>query len=220
MKTSDVMTKFPLQITFRSEVPLPAAELWIRSEAAKLENFYRRIMACRVAVESPHRHHREGSPYHVRIDLTVPGGELVIKHEPTLRTQARQMGEGELRKQLEARTPNKQLRLAINEAFKAAGRRLQDYARRRRGEVKSREARPMAKVSQVFRDKGYGFLVAEDGRDIYFHKDSVLNGAFDRLKVGATVSFAEEQCDKGPQASTVRMVPKQGTRLPARQRAA
>lgn len=220
MKTSDVMTNFPLQITFRRGTPVPAAELWIRSEAAKLENFYSRIMGCRVAVESPHRHHKEGSTYHVRIDLTVPGGELVIKHEPTLKTKARQAGEAEIKKRLEAKTPHKHLRQAIHDAFKAATRRLEDYARKQRGDVKHREEKLVAKVSQIFPDKGYGFLVAADGRDIYFHQDSVLNKAFSRLKIGATVSFAEEQGDHGPQASTVRIAPKQGARQPSRRSAA
>lgn len=219
MKASEVMTKFPLQITFRNETLPPAAELWIRSEAAKLETFYRRIMGCRVAVESPHRHHKAGRPYHVRIDLTVPGGELVVKHEPSLKTRARQSGEAEIKKRLETKTPHKHLRQAINDAFKAAGRLLEDYARRQRGDVKQRESRPLATVSQLFRDQGYGFLSTPDGRDIYFHKDSVLNRAFGRLKRGTTVSFAEEQGDKGPQASTVRIVGKQGSRLRIRRAA-
>jgi cold shock CspA family protein len=110
--------------------------------------------------------------------------------------------------------------LAIRDAFKAAGRRLEDYARRQRGDVKSREARPLAKVSQLFPDKGYGFLATADGRDIYFHKGSVLNRAFGRLRVGTTVSFVEEQGDKGPQASTVRIAGRQGTRPPVRKSAA
>jgi len=220
MKANEVIAKFPLQITFRNGTFPSVAEQWIRSEAAKLENFYGRIMGCRVAVESPHRHHKEGSPYHVRIDLTVPGGEIVIKHEPSLRTKARQSGEAEIKKQMGVRAPHKHLRQAIDDAFKAAGRRLQDYARRQRGDVKIREPRPVAKVSQLFPDKGYGFLATPDGRDIYFHKDSVLNRTFGRLKVGMTVNFAEEQGDKGPQASTVRMVGKQGTRPPVRKRAA
>lgn len=220
MKTSDVMTTFPLQITFREGTALPNAELWIRSEAAKLESFYPRIMGCRVAVENPHLHHREGSPYHVRIDLTVPGGELMVKHEPGLKTSARRAGEAEIKKRLETRTPQKHLRQAINHAFKAAGRLLQDYARRQRGDVKYREAPPLAKVSQIFRDKDYGFLATADGRDIYFHKDSVLNKGFGRLKVGTTVSFTEEQGDEGPQASTVRIMAKQGVRQPARRPAA
>ncbi|HSM87595.1 MAG TPA: HPF/RaiA family ribosome-associated protein [Candidatus Limnocylindrales bacterium] len=210
MKTSEVLTEFPLQITFRDGTPPPVAEIWVRSEAAKLNRFYSRIMACRVAVENPHRHHKEGTPYHVRIDLTVPGGEIVVKHEPSLRSKARQAGEPEIRKRLEARTPHKYLRQAIDDAFKAAGRRLQDYARRQRGDVKQREPRPRAKVSQIFRDKDYGFLATPDGRDIYFHKDSVLNRAFGRLRIGTAVSFAEEEGEKGPQASTVRIVSKQG----------
>lgn len=212
MKTSEVMTKFPLQITLRNGTVPPSAELWIRLEAAKLENFYSRIKGCRVEVGSPHRHHRQGSPYHVRIDLTVPGGELVIKHEPSLRARARQSGEPELKKHFEISAPHKQLRQAIDDAFKAAGRRLQDYARRQRGDVKHLELPLRARVTQLFRDKDYGFLVTADGRDVYFHKDSVLNNAFGRLKIGTLVSFAEEQGDKGPQASTVRIVGKQGPR--------
>ncbi len=210
MKTSEVMTKFPLQITFRNGTLPPDAELRIRLEAAKLENFYSRIMGCRVEIESPHRHHVHGSPYHVRIDLTVPGGDLVIKHEPSLRTRARQSGELKLKKHIEVSAPFKQLRQAIDEAFKTAGRRLQDYARRQRGDVKHLEMPPRARVTQLFPDKDYGFLITADGRDIYFHRDSVLNNAFDRLKIGTLVSFAEEQGENGPQASTVRIVRKQG----------
>ncbi len=211
MNRTGITPSFPLQITFRNVKSPPEAELWIRSEAAKLGEFYRRIMGCRVAVESPH-HHRQGDPYHVRIDLTVPGGELLIKHEPTLKTRARQLGEAELRKHLEARNPHKHLRQAIDDAFKAAGRRLQDYVRRQRGDVKHRELRPVGKVNQLFKDKGYGFLVTPEGREIYFHKDSVLNRAFGRLKVGTTVIFAEEEGDNGPQASSVRMAARHGMR--------
>lgn len=214
MNPAELMTKFPLQITFRDGKTSPRAELWIRSEAAKLETFYKRIMSCRVAIKSS-RHHRAGSPYHIRIDLTVPGGELVVKHEPTLSTRARQLGEREIKKHLEARKLHKQLRLAINDAFKAAGRRLQDYARRQRGDVKLRQSRPLAKVNQLFADEGYGFLITPEGREIYFHKDSVLNRGFGHLRVGTAVTFAEEQGEKGPQASSVRIAAKHGLRLAA-----
>jgi cold shock CspA family protein/ribosome-associated translation inhibitor RaiA len=220
MKANEVMTKFPLQVTFRNVEPLPAMELKIRSEAAKLETFYERIMGCRVSIESPHRHHREGSPYHVRIDLTVPGGELVVKHEPSLRTRARRLGETAMKKHSEARDPHKNLRQAISNAFKAAARRLQDYARRQRGDIKHRESRPVARVSRLFADEGYGFLTTADAREVYFHKDSVLNRAFGRLKVGSIVSFAEEQGEKGPQASTVRIVGRHRTGQAAWQPAA
>jgi cold shock CspA family protein len=220
VKANEAVTKFPLQITFRNAEPPAGMDLRVRSEAAKLETFYERIMGCRVSVESPHRHHREGSPYHVRIDLTVPGGELVVKHEPSLKTRAQRAGETAMKKHSEARDPHKNLRQAIGDAFKAAARRLQDYARRQRGDVKHREVRPVARVSSLFADQGYGFLTTADAREIYFHKDSVLNRAFGRLKVGSIVGFAEEQGDKGPQASTVRIVGKHRTRQAARRPAA
>ncbi|HEV2273825.1 MAG TPA: HPF/RaiA family ribosome-associated protein [Acidobacteriaceae bacterium] len=211
MNVTENATKFPLQVTFRDVEAFPSAEQWIRSEAAKLTTFYERIMSCRVAIESPH-HHREGNQYHVRIDLTLPGGELVIKHEPPVKTRAREAGEAAIKKHLDVRDPHKHLRQAITDAFAAAGRRLQDYARRQRGDVKHREPRFQAKVAQLFGDKGYGFLLTPEGREIYFHKESVLGQSFDRLQLGTAVSFAEESGDKGPQASSVRILAKQGSR--------
>jgi cold shock CspA family protein/ribosome-associated translation inhibitor RaiA len=212
--------KSQLQITFRNMQRSEEIEGWIRAEAAKLETFYSQLMGCRVAVEVPHRHHRKGSPYHVRIDLTVPQGEIVVKREPSLNARARQLGEREIKKHAEVNTPHKNLRIAINEAFKAAGRRLQDYARRQRGDTKSHAPLPEARVSKILPHEGYGFLTSDDGREIYFHKNSVLGRAFPHLKVGTTVKFVEEPGDNGPQASTVRVVPKQGMQQAAKGTAA
>lgn len=212
--------KLPLQVASRGfELPM-AAEAWIRDEAAKLERFYPRLMACKVAVESLHHHHKRGSLFHIRIDLTLPVGELVIKHEPGLIGQARRTGESELQKHWEVKTLHKNLRLAITDAFKAAGRRLQDYARRQRGQIKRHESPAVGQVTRLLRNRGYGFLMTEDGREIYFHEDSVLNRAFPRLRTGTKVIFAEEQGEKGPQASTVRIMPRQILRRPSQQPAA
>jgi cold shock CspA family protein len=63
-------------------------------------------------------------------------------------------------------------------------------------------------VSKILPEEGYGFLTCEDGREIYFHENSVLNRAFSRLKVGTLASFVEEPGEKGPQASTVRRISK------------
>jgi cold shock CspA family protein len=201
--------KSQMQITFRNMKRSEEIEGWIRAEAAKLETLYSQLMGCRVAVEVPHRHHRKGNLYHIRVDLTVPRGEIVVKREPSLSTRARQLGEREITKHVEVESPHKDLRLAINDAFKAAGRRLQDYARRQRGDIKSRSSLPEARVSKIFPHEGYGLLTSDDGRQIYFHKNSVLGRAFPRLKVGTTVRFVEEPGEKGPQASTVRIVSKQ-----------
>jgi cold shock CspA family protein len=212
--------KSQVQITFRNVQPSAEIEEWIRDEVAKLDTLYGRVMGCRVAVEVPHRHHKRGWPYHIRIDLTVPGGEIVVKRQPSLNARARHLGEREIKKKAEVNIPHKQLRLAINDAFKAAGRRLQDYARRQRGDVKSPSLLPKARVSKILPQEGYGFLTADDGRVIYFHKNSVLGRAFPRLKVGTAVKFVEELGEKGPQASTVRIVSKQRIREAAKGEAA
>lgn len=183
---------------------------WVREEAAKLDTFYNRITSCRVVVEIPHRHRRRGYLYHVVVDLVVPGSELVVKREPSLQGSIRQTREPKNEKHLEVKAPHKELRLAVNHAFKAAGRRLEDYVRRQRGAVKTHEPPPRARVTTLVPEKGYGFLQTPEGREIYFHRHSILHGGFDRLSIGTRVSFVEELGEKGPQASTVRIIGKPG----------
>ncbi len=78
--------KIPLQATFKNMAPSERIEAHIRERAEKLVSFYDKTMGCRVLVEAPHHHHRKGRRYHVRIDVTVPGGEFVIKRAPRLIT--------------------------------------------------------------------------------------------------------------------------------------
>jgi cold shock CspA family protein/ribosome-associated translation inhibitor RaiA len=170
----------PLQITSRDFALTPAIEAEIRTKVAALEQFYERISGCHVIVEGAVDHHHRGGPFKVRIDMTLPGAELSVNHQD-----------------------EDDLAIAIRSAFDAARRKVQDYARKQRGDVKSAEAPPHARVSQLFELEGYGFLTTNDGREIYFHRNSVLNDAFDRLKIGTEVRFAEEMGDKGPQASSV-----------------
>ena len=169
----------PLQITARDLSLSEAAEDEIRAKAANLDTYYDGIMGCRVVVEGPGRHHRKG-PFRVRIDLSVPGAELVVDRHADV-----------------------DLYVAIRDAFDAARRRLEDYARRQRGDVKSHEESPRAQVSRLFPEEDYGFLETPDGREIYFHRHSVLHPGFDRLAIGTEVRFVEEPGEKGPQASTV-----------------
>jgi|PeaSoiMetatran63_FD_contig_41_960031_length_538_multi_5_in_0_out_0_1 hypothetical protein len=136
--------KLPLQVTFRHLEPSPIVEEWIREEAEKLETFYSQIIGCRVAVEFPHRHHRKGKQCHVRIDLTLPGKELVITREPTPSSRSRKT-RAELAGKVAKIEPHHDLRLVIHDAFKAAARCVQDFARLQRGEVKnSRNVVPVA----------------------------------------------------------------------------
>jgi cold shock CspA family protein len=174
-----------VQITSH-DFPLPGAiEAEIRERAEKLETYYDGIIRCRVVVEAPVGHHRSGGPYDVRIILTVPGSELVVN-----------------------RQADEDLPVAVRDAFDAMRRRLEDYARHQRGDVKSHVAAPQARVSKLVREEGYGFLETDDGREVYFHSNSVLPPGFAHLEVGMEVRFAEEQGVKGPQASTVTIVGK------------
>ena len=196
----------PVQISFRGMKPSEAVEARVREEVAKLETFYQGIMRCRVVVELPHKHHKKGDLYHVRIDMTVPGAELVVKREPSLQAGLRQIDSEKQSKSYEAHAAHKDVFVVIRDAFKEARRQLQDYARLVRGQTKAHIPQPSGRVSKLFPEEGYGFLETPDGNEIYFHKNSVLNDAFNRLAVGARVTFNEELGEKGVQASTVRAV--------------
>lgn len=127
---------FPLQITFRNLEPSPKIEEWVQEEAEKLGTFYTHIISCQVAIEIPHRHHRKGKRCHVRIDLAMPGKELIIKREPAASSRSRKT-RAALAGKVAKTEPHHDLRLVIHDAFKAAGRRVQDYSRLHRGDVKS-----------------------------------------------------------------------------------
>lgn len=169
----------PLQITSRNIELTEAIETNIRDHAEKLDKYYSKITSCRVTVEAlPHR-----SLYNLRIDMTVPGTELVVKLDP-----------------------NTDLYLAIRDAFHDARRKLEDFGRRQRGDVKQHTEAPHGLIKTLFPDLGYGFLTTADGREIYFHEHSVQNHKFKKLTVGMEVRFGEEMGEKGPQATYVRVL--------------
>src|SRR6516162_1422778 len=140
----------PVQVTFRNVASTPEVEEKIRTRAQKLEKFYSPITSCRVLVEAPARHRQKGYPFHIRIDLTVPEGEIVVKREPTLNPRAQDIGDERRRKQTETRPERKHLEVAIREAFHAARRRLEDHAREKRADVKTHEPMSQARVTKLF----------------------------------------------------------------------
>ena len=117
--------RHPVQITWRDMAPSTAVGTKIREEAAKLEEFYDRITSCRVMVEIPHRHQNGKYQFHIRIDLTVPGAEIVVNHEPTLHGSLQRQGGEEHAKGQELSAPHKDVYVAIRDAFKVARRKLQ-----------------------------------------------------------------------------------------------
>jgi hypothetical protein len=115
----------------------------------KPDKFYSPIMSCRIVIEVPEHRRKYGGLHHVRIDLGVPGGELVVKHEPSLHSSA-QEDEEKTAKHLEVDVPHKKVDVAIRDAFRSARRQLQDYARRQRGDVKIHESQ-QGQVVELFR---------------------------------------------------------------------
>ncbi len=177
--------QIPVQITFRDVPPSEAVEAHIREKVAKLEKFFDHLMACRVVVEAPHRHHHKGRLYHVRIDLTIPGGELVVSRAHN------------------DEHAHEDVYVAIRDAFDAARRQLQDHVRRRRGEVKVHEGPPHGRIARLVPAQDYGIIEDASGREIYFHRNSVIDEDFEHLEVGMEVWWSEEMGEKGPKATTV-----------------
>jgi ribosomal subunit interface protein len=178
----------PVQIGFRGLKHSDAIEARVREKAAWLENFHDRIMACRVVVESPHRHHHKGKLYHVRVDVTVPGAELVVNRAP---------GDN---------PAHTDVYVAIRDAFESMRRQLETHTGRHQGKGMAHAdhpGHPGGTVGEIHPEEDYGRIDSDDGRSIYFHRHSVLGGGFDGLKVGGRVTFVEETGDQGPQASTV-----------------
>jgi len=202
------MTLIPTQVTFRGLDHSDALEAEIQERAAWLEQFYAGIVRCRVLVEVPHRHRHDGRHFHVRIELTVPGGEpIVVSHEPSLHGPLKDIEEAAARKQAEVEPVRRYAHVAVREAFDLARRQLQDFAREHRGAVKVHEVPPQGRVVEVSKMDGFGFIQTDEHR-VYFNRASVLDEAFDEIEVGTPVTFVEEKGEKGPQASTVRVLGK------------
>ena len=110
--------QIPLQITIRDIEHSEALETHIRGKVEKLEEFFKSIISCRVVVEMPHKHHHQGKQFNVRIDIGVPGSEIVVNRDHA-----------------------EDIYVALRDAFDAAKRQLEDYARKIRGDIKTHEPR-------------------------------------------------------------------------------
>jgi cold shock CspA family protein/ribosome-associated translation inhibitor RaiA len=178
----------PLQITFRHMDPSPALETRIRELASRLDRFSAHIMRCHVIVEPLAHHKHQGSLYDFRIDITLPDEEIAIRHARP------------------ADHAHEDPYVALRDAFLAARRKLEDYERKRRGDIKSRSEPARGWITELDAEGGSGRIETPDGRLIYFHRNSVIGSRFQDLTTGTEVRFAEEAGDLGPQASTVHVI--------------
>jgi len=196
------------QVTFRGLPHSDNLESEVRERVAWLEQFYPGVIRSRVTVTLPHQHRQGGRHFHVRIELTVPGGPpIVVSHEPSLHQRLKDSEQEAHHKDAEIESVHRHAGVAVREAFDAARRRLEDFAREQRGAIKTHQVPAHGEIVEVDRANGFGFIQAGEDR-IYFHRASVLDNAFDELMPGTRVAFVEEQGEKGRQASTVRILGK------------
>jgi cold shock CspA family protein/ribosome-associated translation inhibitor RaiA len=178
----------PLKVTSRHELASPALEARIRKLAERLERFSQHILHCEVIVATSSHRHRQGNLFDIRIEMTAPATHISVQragpHDPS----------------------HQDPYVALRDAFAAARRQLQDYERERRGAVKQHHGLPHGWISDVDTQGGFGRIETDDGRRVFFHRNSVLGKSFELLTPGGEVTFVEEPGVHGPQASTVHVL--------------
>lgn len=185
----------PVQIDFRSMDATPEIGEMLSHHLDALERRFGRITSGRLVLTGPGKRHQTGGLYDIHVQLALPDGKTVAVGRTIDRDE---------------RYSN--LHFAINDAFKRARRQLQDQVRRLQKQVKRHEAaQPLGAVARIDPSGEFGFIATADDQEIYFHKNSVI-GAMSEFEAGARVSYVEREGDRGPQASTVKLLRKHGLR--------
>jgi ribosome-associated translation inhibitor RaiA/cold shock CspA family protein len=185
----------PLEIAFHNIESSDWAEQEIRTRVADLERIYDRLISCRVRIDQRNKDLTGTIPPVVHIELGIPGrGEIVVSHEPD---------------HLLRKYQHPDLHKAINEAFRVAERRLYDLKEqlddRSKGVAHDAENQSLGQIAEMRADQDFGFLLTKEGGLLYFHRNSVLTGDFDRLSRGDEVHYNEAIGDTGPIATKVRV---------------
>lgn len=172
--------KLPLQLTFKGMDASAAVEEAAHRKVLHLERFYSGITSCRVVIELLQKHQHQGRPFGVRIDLTLPGHELVVNQ-----------------------VEHEDLYVALRDAFDDMTRQLEELARRQRGMQKEHPHALHGEVVRLDHDGGFGFISTPDGDEYYFNHDNLANTRFDQLRIGCPVQFIAQAGAQGPQAKRV-----------------
>jgi cold shock CspA family protein/ribosome-associated translation inhibitor RaiA len=181
----------PLDITFHNMSSSESLEQMIREEVDRLEKRFGRLVGCRVSVEALHRQHRTGNVYEVHITLSVPGRDLVVSREPH---------------KVKERFANPDVRTSVRDAFTSAERQLESFKGKLRGDTGTPSASALTgQVTLIEPGADHGFILTNTGTQLYFHRDSVTNVAFEDLKPGDPVRYVEEEGDAGPVATKIRL---------------
>ncbi len=184
--------EIPLQISFHKAEKPAWAEDRIRERVDHLTDICD-VTGCRVTVDQRASNVEGTIPPVVHIELSLPGAApLVVAYEP---------------KRLQNKFQRPELGNAINDAFNVAERRLAEFKDRRDARFQDphdAQNQFLGHVVETHPQDDHGFLMTKEGGLLYFHRNSVLDGDFDRLRRGDRVHYVEEVGDTGPLASKVR----------------
>ena len=178
----------PLEIAFHNTASSPEVEAEIREHVDRLERRFGHLIGCRVSVELLHKQHKTGNVYEVHVEARVPGGELAVTREPHRAKQ---------------KYAQPDLHQSLRDAFKAAERRLLEYKRKLNREVKLHEEAFAGEVSQLYPSEEHGFILTNEGTQLYFHRNALTQGDFEKLRKGDRVRFVPADGDTGPIAYKV-----------------
>ena len=177
----------PVDVSFHHVAADPAVEDLVQAKWTHLATRHRDIVGGKVTLEAPHQRSSRNPRFTVKIRVEVPGQDVWITHT-------------------DDSDRSRDLAVAVREAFAAAERRLDSRTERRRGRVEHHEEHEQGDVVALFAPEGYGLIRTADGRDVYFHRNAVLDDAFSELRQGSRVSFVSYDAVEGEHASTVRVL--------------
>ncbi|WP_199189356.1 HPF/RaiA family ribosome-associated protein [Trinickia dabaoshanensis] len=172
--------KLPLEIFFEGLERSEAIEAAVKKHAAKLDRYYGELMRCSVRIVCDEKHKHQGKPFAVRIDLTMPGHEIVSNREA-----------------------HEDVYVALRDAFDATSRQLEDVVRKLRGQVKTHAEPLHGIVVSVNREHRFGFIRTAAEEDFYFGPDNLADLDFGEVAVGTHVHFIGEVAGEGRQAKRV-----------------
>lgn len=172
--------KQPLTIQFHGMEASAAVETKAREFAARLDGLAPDLMACRVHIDLEQKHKTQGRPYGVRIDLTLPGHELVVN-----------------------KVQDEDVYVALRDAFDSMKRQLDEVVRKRRGEEKQHALELRGQVVRLDTDSGTGYIRTADGDEYYFSRDNLAGVPFENVLTGSTVEFLPDAGKQGRQAKRV-----------------
>jgi cold shock CspA family protein/ribosome-associated translation inhibitor RaiA len=156
----------------------------IDEETERLERHHASLVHNLRATIEQTSSHKEGG-YEVRLIAGVPSDTVVVKRR----------GEAVL--------------TLLVDAFDTLGLQLKELQRKRRQTSKHQEvgvsgSAGLGVIKNVSPFESYGFILSADGREVYFHENSLKGLVIDELTEGEAVTFGETSGDKGPQATWVR----------------